>query len=591
MDAKGSGNEDDRLASMGRVAPTDVKSSSRSASRKKTKHGRYISDITLEEILQYTHVPAHVAADMIGLGLTSFKRLCRQFGILAWPYKATGIKSSSGRRDQDTAGTQSQTPLPRGELPPPPQVSSLSRPISQSVHRPSFLGASYSSAPEPRDISLSGRHSSVALDHGMIPGPRHTRDQAMPSQLEHAAARPRGYEQLRQDLAMPVSEKGISGSHRDVYELSQSLPTAREAVLKPPAYGNVRQQEVFSSYGDLQGRRSAEVLESVADRGKRANEDNMVQTILRQLLTRSAASRQEDSPRHSSGGDKQRESISRVSDRWTRAIDAPNPRENLSKTSTEMVQGVIQPRDTSDMQWQESNHLQMQVPPSIAPAAAGSKPAFLGNREVLATRSHLNASEFAFPPSNSVEGIRRSSGDRVVGTAGERSLDPRGSGETESVSLNPNLDPDVVHLRSNTSYRENQTTENDSEKLEPSSSNYPHYYTNVKVKLLQLMQFSAEMKRSIGVSIIDDVSVRELYQKCKEETQELEHGRNKDGDDERLGHAETSTKDFAADAPSSNDPPVMQQRAHSHELTAKKNEISAALAQLLVPATTSGLQP
>ena len=68
------------------------------SSRKKTKRGRYISDVTLDEILQCTHLPAHMAAEKIGLGLTSFKRLCRQFGIISWPYKP-----SLSRQNQESA--------------------------------------------------------------------------------------------------------------------------------------------------------------------------------------------------------------------------------------------------------------------------------------------------------------------------------------------------------------------------------------------------------------------------------------------------------------------------------------------------------
>lgn len=49
--------------------------------------GRYISDITLEEVVQFTNLPANVACERLGLGLTSFKRLCRGLGIRVWPYK------------------------------------------------------------------------------------------------------------------------------------------------------------------------------------------------------------------------------------------------------------------------------------------------------------------------------------------------------------------------------------------------------------------------------------------------------------------------------------------------------------------------
>jgi hypothetical protein len=83
--------------------------------------GRYLSDITLEEVLQYVHLPSSEASKRLGLGtlshkchsdvirvgyrldplkihfddvacarvgLTSFKRVCRSVGIMSWPYKA-----------------------------------------------------------------------------------------------------------------------------------------------------------------------------------------------------------------------------------------------------------------------------------------------------------------------------------------------------------------------------------------------------------------------------------------------------------------------------------------------------------------------
>ncbi|KAI8112484.1 hypothetical protein M9434_003807 [Picochlorum sp. BPE23] len=60
----------------------------RSGFRKRTREGRYLSDITLEEVLQYVHLPSSEASKRLGLGLTSFKRVCRSVGIMSWPYKA-----------------------------------------------------------------------------------------------------------------------------------------------------------------------------------------------------------------------------------------------------------------------------------------------------------------------------------------------------------------------------------------------------------------------------------------------------------------------------------------------------------------------
>lgn len=57
------------------------------AIKKLTKHGRYTSDITLEEMEKYYHLPAYEAARRMGIGLTILKRLCRKFGVQRWPYQ------------------------------------------------------------------------------------------------------------------------------------------------------------------------------------------------------------------------------------------------------------------------------------------------------------------------------------------------------------------------------------------------------------------------------------------------------------------------------------------------------------------------
>lgn len=66
---------------------TSMKEGNRSTSRKRTKSGRYTSDITLEEMQGYFHLPAYEAARRMGIGLTILKRLCRKFGVQRWPYQ------------------------------------------------------------------------------------------------------------------------------------------------------------------------------------------------------------------------------------------------------------------------------------------------------------------------------------------------------------------------------------------------------------------------------------------------------------------------------------------------------------------------
>lgn len=67
--------------------PVIAKERNRSTSRKRTKSGRYTSDITLEEMQGYFHLPAYEAARRMGIGLTILKRLCRKFGVQRWPYQ------------------------------------------------------------------------------------------------------------------------------------------------------------------------------------------------------------------------------------------------------------------------------------------------------------------------------------------------------------------------------------------------------------------------------------------------------------------------------------------------------------------------
>eukprot|EP00890_Picochlorum_soloecismus_P005493 jgi/Picsp_1/5945/NSC_03302-R1_protein len=56
-------------------------------SRKRTRAGRYSSDITYQELARHFHLPSTEACREIGLGLTAFKNVCRKFGVAMWPYK------------------------------------------------------------------------------------------------------------------------------------------------------------------------------------------------------------------------------------------------------------------------------------------------------------------------------------------------------------------------------------------------------------------------------------------------------------------------------------------------------------------------
>ncbi|RMZ54211.1 hypothetical protein APUTEX25_005367, partial [Auxenochlorella protothecoides] len=56
-------------------------------SRKRTRAGRFSSEITLKELEACYHLPAQVACGRLGVGLTILKRICRAHGVAAWPYR------------------------------------------------------------------------------------------------------------------------------------------------------------------------------------------------------------------------------------------------------------------------------------------------------------------------------------------------------------------------------------------------------------------------------------------------------------------------------------------------------------------------
>ncbi|KAL6767029.1 hypothetical protein ACKKBG_A38300 [Auxenochlorella protothecoides x Auxenochlorella symbiontica] len=56
-------------------------------SRKRTRAGRFSSEITLKELEACYHLPAQVACGRQGVGLTILKRICRAHGVAAWPYR------------------------------------------------------------------------------------------------------------------------------------------------------------------------------------------------------------------------------------------------------------------------------------------------------------------------------------------------------------------------------------------------------------------------------------------------------------------------------------------------------------------------
>lgn len=54
---------------------------------RRTKGGRYLSQLTKEDLLELRHMSVQEAADKIGVGSTSFKLRCREVGITRWPFR------------------------------------------------------------------------------------------------------------------------------------------------------------------------------------------------------------------------------------------------------------------------------------------------------------------------------------------------------------------------------------------------------------------------------------------------------------------------------------------------------------------------
>ena len=55
-------------------------------------------DMTLETLATlYTRFPVRAAAQHIGVGLTAFKRRCRQFGVARWPHRQVRVLLSNAQ--------------------------------------------------------------------------------------------------------------------------------------------------------------------------------------------------------------------------------------------------------------------------------------------------------------------------------------------------------------------------------------------------------------------------------------------------------------------------------------------------------------
>lgn len=59
---------------------------------------RALENVTLETLATlYTRFPARAAAQHIGVGLTAFKRRCRQLGVARWPHRQVRVLLSNAQ--------------------------------------------------------------------------------------------------------------------------------------------------------------------------------------------------------------------------------------------------------------------------------------------------------------------------------------------------------------------------------------------------------------------------------------------------------------------------------------------------------------
>ncbi|KAL4435168.1 hypothetical protein ABPG77_001850 [Micractinium sp. CCAP 211/92] len=124
--------------------------------RKRTKAGRYVDELTREELATHFGLPAQQAAAAVGVSFTIFKRICRNFGLERWPYrrlKALGLAgdppAAPPARGQPTLPAATLLPMP--ELPP---------------QQPSFLQASSAVSYPEAAAGVADKALAEAAVHG-----------------------------------------------------------------------------------------------------------------------------------------------------------------------------------------------------------------------------------------------------------------------------------------------------------------------------------------------------------------------------------------------------------------------------------------
>ncbi|GAB4814958.1 hypothetical protein N2152v2_002004 [Parachlorella kessleri] len=103
---------DNGRCEMPRPAPSLGDEAPRRSYKKRCASGVFVADITRDMLRSLMHLPSHQAARSLGVGITVFKKLCRQRGIQQWPYVKPSFRTEAkgaGKADGWRRGPRSSS--------------------------------------------------------------------------------------------------------------------------------------------------------------------------------------------------------------------------------------------------------------------------------------------------------------------------------------------------------------------------------------------------------------------------------------------------------------------------------------------------
>ncbi|KAL4436726.1 hypothetical protein ABPG75_003865 [Micractinium tetrahymenae] len=144
--------------------------------RKRTKAGRYVDELTREELAAHFGLPAQQAAAAVGVSFTIFKRICRNFGLERWPYrrlKALGLAADppAAAPMPSQPARHAGAPLPTPALPqqhpglllacgtagyPGAAAALAAQAMAEAAERAGAAGAAAAAVPAPALVPSAG---------------------------------------------------------------------------------------------------------------------------------------------------------------------------------------------------------------------------------------------------------------------------------------------------------------------------------------------------------------------------------------------------------------------------------------------------